>query len=55
LPLTFGLGTSTSVKSIEITWPNGKLERLPGTTADQVVTVQEGKGVIRTEPIRRTS
>ncbi|PYR92109.1 MAG: CRTAC1 family protein [Acidobacteria bacterium] len=55
LPLTFGLGTSTSVKSIEITWPNGKVERLPGTASDQVLTVQEGKGVIRAEPIRRTS
>jgi hypothetical protein len=55
LPLTFGLGSSTSVKSIEITWPNGKVERLPGTAADQVVTVQEGKGIIRTEQIRRTS
>jgi hypothetical protein len=55
LPLTFGLGASTRVKSIEITWPNGKVERLPGTSADQVLTVQEGKGLIRTEPIRRTS
>ncbi len=55
LPVTFGLGTSTSVKSIEITWPNGKVERLPGTGGDQLLTVQEGKGVIRTEPIRRTS
>jgi hypothetical protein len=55
LPLTFGLGNSTSVKSIEITWPNGKVERLPGTAADQAVTVQEGKGIIRTEQIRRTS
>jgi enediyne biosynthesis protein E4 len=55
LPLTVGLGSSASVKSIEITWPNGKVERLPGTAADQVVTVQEGKGIIRTEQIRRTS
>jgi hypothetical protein len=55
LPLTFGLGSSTAVKSIEITWPNGKVERLPGTAADQVVTVQEGKGIIRQEQIRRTS
>jgi enediyne biosynthesis protein E4 len=55
LPLTFGLGTSTTVKAIEITWPNGKVERLPGTAADQLLTVQEGKGIIRTEPIRRTS
>jgi enediyne biosynthesis protein E4 len=55
LPVTFGLGASTAAKVIEITWPNGKVERLPGAAADQVLTVQEGKGIVRTEPLRRTS
>jgi hypothetical protein len=50
LPLTFGLGSATSVSSIEITWPNGKAERLPGVAADQVVTILEGKGIIRSVP-----
>jgi len=47
LPVTFGLGGAAKVASIEITWPNGKVETLPGVSANQTVTVQEGKGIIR--------
>ena len=47
LPVTFGLGSAAKVASIEITWPNGKVETLPGVSANQTVTVQEGKGIIR--------
>jgi hypothetical protein len=52
LPLTFGLGTATKVTAIEITWPDGKVERVAGIDADQTVTIQEGKGVIRTAPFK---
>jgi hypothetical protein len=55
LPLTFGLGVADAVKAIEITWPNGKVETLPGTAANQTITVQEGKGIIARTPIRQTS
>jgi hypothetical protein len=48
LPLTFGLGARSKINSIEIVWPNGRTERLPGVAADQAVTVHEGKGIIRT-------
>jgi hypothetical protein len=51
LPLTFGLGTRTRITGIEVSWPNGKTERLPGAAADQAITIQEGKGVIRAVPI----
>jgi hypothetical protein len=47
LPLTFGLGSRTKVNSIEVSWPNGKIERLPGVAADQAITIEEGRGVIR--------
>ena len=47
LPLTFGLGSASKVTAIEITWPNGKVETLPGVSANQMVTVQEGKGILR--------
>ncbi len=47
LPLTFGLGTRTKVSAIEVSWPNGKTDRLPGVNADQAITIQESKGVIR--------
>ena len=51
LPLTFGLGRASRVTKMEVTWPNGKTESLPGVAANQTVTIQEGKGVIRTAPI----
>ena len=47
MPLTFGLGSAAKVTAIEITWPNGKVETLPGVPANQTVTVQEGKGILR--------
>jgi hypothetical protein len=51
LPLTFGLGTTTKVGGIEITWPTGRTERLPGVAADQSITIAEGKGVVRAVPL----
>ena len=44
--LHFGLGSET-LASLEIRWPNGSLEKVPGVDADQLVVVQEGKGIIR--------
>jgi hypothetical protein len=52
LPLTFGLGAATKVTAIEITWPNGTTEKVAGVPADQSVTIQEGKGVVRTAPFK---
>lgn len=51
LPLTFGLGTDTKVSGIEITWPNGRTDRLPGVAGDQSLTIGEGKGVVRAVPL----
>jgi hypothetical protein len=45
LPLTFGLGASTAVTGIEVKWPNGRVENLPGTEANQSLTIEEGKGI----------
>ena len=50
-PLTFGLGTATKVGGIEIVWPNGRTERLPGLAGDQHLTIAEGKGVVRAVPL----
>jgi hypothetical protein len=54
LTLTFGLGSATGVKAVEVTWPNGRVEALPRTAGDQTITVKEGSGIIRSIPIRRT-
>jgi len=37
----FGLGTSTSVDSIEIRWPNGGLQKLGKSAADQTLHITE--------------
>ena len=55
LTLTFGLGAATGVKAVEVTWPDGRVEALPRTGADQTITVKQGSGIIRATPIKRTS
>ena len=51
LPLTFGLGSATSVKAIEVVWPNGRVENIPATGANQTITIQEGKGIVAKAPL----
>ncbi len=47
LPLTFGLGSAKAVTKIEVKWPDGRIERLPGADANQSLTIlEEGKGVV---------
>jgi len=41
----FGLGSATTVDSIEIFWPSGKKERITVPGVDRILTVEEGKGV----------
>ena len=53
LPLTFGLGDSATIRSVEVTWPNGRLEKLPGGAANRAITVQEGKGIVHSAPLGR--
>ena len=55
LTLTFGLGPATSVKKIDVTWPDAKTESLRGTTADQTITIKQGSGIVTSVPIHRTS
>ena len=51
LPLTFGLGRASKVTTIEVTWPNGRVEKLAGVAANQSVIIREGKGIVRTTPL----
>jgi hypothetical protein len=45
LILTFGLAEKTKADSVEIQWPSGHVDRLSKISADQTVTVEEGKGI----------
>ena len=55
MPVTFGLGTIDRVKQIEVKWPDGKVETLPGTEANQVLTIEEGKGITSRQPLPASS
>src|SRR5204862_3959239 len=45
--LHFGLGTATTVDSIVVHWPSGKVDTIPTQSADQELDVEEGKGLIK--------
>ena len=47
LPVTLGLGKVPRVSGLRITWPSGRMENLPALDANQAITVQEGKGIVR--------
>jgi hypothetical protein len=58
LPLTFGLGKPSAgtarpaaVVTVDVTWPGGKRESIPGVKPNQAITLQEGKGMIAQQPI----
>jgi hypothetical protein len=52
LPVTFGLGSATKLKDVEIAWPSGRVDHVPGVAGGQTITVQEGKGLLSASPVR---
>jgi len=48
----FGLGSATKIERLEIRWPNGAVDVVEKLEADQIVTVVEGKGMVRTKKFR---
>ena len=46
LAITFGLGQMASVQDIEIAWPSGRTERLAPEKSGQILTVEEGRGIV---------
>jgi enediyne biosynthesis protein E4 len=48
---TFGLGDRQRAEAIEVVWTSGQVDRIGPTAANQVVTVQEGKGAVAVGPL----
>ena len=42
----FGLGDRTKIDSLEITWPSGLVQKLTNVSADQIIAVKEGTGIV---------
>jgi hypothetical protein len=52
--LHFGLGP-VALADLDITWPSGATEKVPGVSADQLVVIREGAGIVRREKFTRRS
>ncbi|MCJ7503353.1 MAG: ASPIC/UnbV domain-containing protein, partial [Acidobacteriia bacterium] len=48
----FGLGPAPRVDQIEVRWPSGQGEKVGSAEADQFVTIQEGRGIVKAERYR---
>jgi len=44
--LHFGLGTATKAEALEIRWPNGTTQRLENISANRIVIIREGIGIV---------
>jgi hypothetical protein len=42
----FGLGPALRADRLEIVWPSGTRERFDNVAANQIVTLEEGKGIV---------
>lgn len=49
LRLHFGLGKAVAA-DISVRWPGGKVESFNGIAANEVVTIQQGKGIVQRKP-----
>jgi enediyne biosynthesis protein E4 len=45
--LHFGLGQRSAIDQIEIKWPSGEVTKLTNLKADQILAVEEGKGLVQ--------
>jgi len=50
--LHFGLGSSSRVDTIEVRWPLGQIETFSRVEANQLITIQEGRGIVKREELR---
>jgi len=48
--LHYGLGKKTKVSLIEIHWPDGKMDTVANVSANNFLTIEEGKGITRATP-----
>ena len=54
LRVHFGLGQAAKADLIEIKWLSGQVDTLEDVEANQIIYVQEGAGIIRTQKLVRT-
>ena len=48
----FGLGSATTIDSLEVRWPSGHIDTVRGLAVDRFYSILEGQGVVENEKIR---
>jgi hypothetical protein len=51
----FGLGDATRADRLEVRWPSGRVDSYADVGANQIVTIEEGKGIVSRQPFVRPS
>lgn len=46
LRLHFGLEKRTRIELVEVRWPSGLIDKVPAVSANKILTIKEGKGVV---------
>ena len=49
----FGLGAAARADRIEVVWPSGRTEAVANVPANQILTIEEGKGIVARQPFSR--
>jgi hypothetical protein len=55
LRLHFGLGQAKTVDAVEVTWPSGAKELFRDVGANQLITIEEGQGIVKAQTFRPSS
>lgn len=53
LPVTLGLGNAKQADGIALRWPSGKTTILNNIAANQILTVDEKRGIVHSQPLPR--
>jgi hypothetical protein len=49
----FGLGAAAVADRIEVAWPDGRTESVTNVAANQIITIEESKGIVARQPFAR--
>ena len=49
----FGLGAAARADRIEVRWPSGRNEAVANVPANQIITIEEGRGIVAGIPFSR--
>jgi hypothetical protein len=49
----FGLGAAARADRIEVRWPSGRAEVVAGAAANEIITIDEGRGIVAQRPFLR--